>query len=64
MTAPTAELSTRSAECQLAAQGWDYRDLHGSCRQTKDIPLPHSSGILLVRRCGCSCHRYNGRAAE
>jgi hypothetical protein len=48
-----------SAECTLA-QRPDYRDMHRTCRRTKDIPLPHSNGILLVRRCGCSCHRKAG----
>lgn len=50
---------TLSAECTLG-QRPDYRDLHRECRQTKDVPLPHSSGILLVRRCGCACHRRGG----
>lgn len=51
MTAP----ATRSAECALAAQK-GYEGLHLDCRQTEDIPLPHSIGILLVERCSCSCH--------
>ncbi|WP_173263389.1 hypothetical protein [Streptomyces pacificus] len=46
-----------SAECALA-QRPEYKDLHRQCRQTKDVPLPHSSGILLVRRCTCPHHRY------
>lgn len=50
-----------SVECALAQQP-DYNDLHHQCRQTEDIPLPHSSGLLLVRRCTCSHHRYNVRA--
>jgi hypothetical protein len=53
----TAEESTRSAECQLAARGRGYKDLHGWCRQTDDIPLPYGRGILLQRRCRCTCHR-------
>ncbi|MDW4905410.1 hypothetical protein RB628_08625 [Streptomyces sp. ADMS] len=32
-------------------------DMHGRCRQTKDVPLPHSKGILLQARCRRSCHR-------
>ncbi|WP_173264757.1 hypothetical protein [Streptomyces pacificus] len=46
-----------SAECALA-QRPEYKDLHRQCRQTKDVSLPHSSGILLVRRCTCPHHRY------
>lgn len=48
-----------SAECALAAQRSEYRDLHAICRRTEGIPLPHASGILLQRRCGCTCHRNN-----
>ena len=58
MTAPPVDIETRSAECALAAQP-DYADLHVDCRQTKDIPLPRGSGILLIRRCTCPCHAYN-----
>lgn len=47
-----------SAECTLA-QRPAYRDLHGQCRRTEDVPLPHSHGILLMQRCGCACHSYN-----
>jgi hypothetical protein len=49
---PTAELS---AECALAARS-DYGQLHGTCRQAADVPLPHGLGMLLMRRCPCSCH--------
>lgn len=64
MTPSTAQTDAASvamsAECRLA-QRPEYRGVHDDCRQTKDIPLPHSGGrILLARRCGCSCHRYNG----
>lgn len=45
-----------SAECTLASKP-GYGDVHAMCRQTQDIPLPHSTGILLVHRCRCSCHR-------
>lgn len=47
-----------SAECTLARQ--DYRYMHRHCRRTGHIPLPHSSRVLLVRRCGCPCHRKAG----
>lgn len=59
MTAPVDNPASLSAECTLA-QRQDYRDVHRDCRQTKDIPLPHGGGILLQRRCGCTCHRLNG----
>lgn len=52
-TAPDTD--TMSAECALA-QRPGYEDLHRECRRTEDVPLPHSVGILLVRRCGCPCH--------
>jgi hypothetical protein len=50
-----------SAECALAAQP-GYGGLHATCRQTRDIPLPHSNGIVLVPRCGCHCHARAARA--
>lgn len=56
MSSSTQEAPTLSVECELAKRP-DYKDVHNSCRQTKDIPLPHGSGILLQRRCGCTCHR-------
>ncbi|WP_155059928.1 hypothetical protein [Streptomyces blattellae] len=58
MTAPTTETDRPplSAECTLAQQP-DYRDVHGLCRQIKDVPLPYSHGGWLVRRCTCACHR-------
>lgn len=43
-----------SAECQVGRQP-GYGDLHDTCRQT-DIPLPNGGGLLLQRRCGCTCH--------
>ncbi|MER6075690.1 hypothetical protein ABT187_44425 [Streptomyces sp. NPDC001817] len=58
MSAPAVDLSDRSAECALAARD-GYKDLHRSCRQTKDVPLPHHRDILLVKRCTCWCHRYS-----
>ncbi|MEV0477155.1 hypothetical protein [Streptomyces prunicolor] len=45
----------RSAECAVAALD-GYQELHHDCRQTKDIPLPHGGGLVLVRRCTCPCH--------
>ncbi|WP_405643226.1 hypothetical protein [Streptomyces sp. NBC_00019] len=56
MSTPATEAPSLSAECTLAELP-EYSELHGDCRQTKDIPLPGFSGILLQRRCLCSCHR-------
>ncbi|GAA3783911.1 hypothetical protein GCM10022403_018250 [Streptomyces coacervatus] len=61
MTAPATEAPPLSAECKLAERP-GYKDLHGNCHE-KDIPLPHGGGILLQGRCGCYCHRLNGRAS-
>lgn len=58
MIAPVAKAPPSSAECTLA-QRPEHKELHGDCRQTRNIPLPHASGILLQRRCGCACHSYN-----
>lgn len=55
MTAAIDDPSTRSAECAVAALD-GYQELHHECRQTKDIPLPHGAGLVLVRRCTCPCH--------
>ncbi|WP_155060142.1 hypothetical protein [Streptomyces blattellae] len=44
-----------SAECALA-QRPEFGTFHGGCRQTRDIPLPYSRGLLLMRRCPCACH--------
>jgi hypothetical protein len=63
MTAQTEDSSTMSAECIVAQQPY-YRGLHKDCRQTKDIPLPHGGGILLMPRCDCSCHQYSQRFPE
>lgn len=60
MSGPTAtDRPPLSAECTLARQQ-GYKDVHRECTQTKDVPLPHSLGVLLVRRCGCSCHGRRG----
>lgn len=45
-----------SAECTLGRQR-GYEDVHALCRQTRDIPLPYSTGILLAHRCSCVCHQ-------
>ncbi|MCX4558115.1 hypothetical protein OHA02_18135 [Streptomyces phaeochromogenes] len=55
MSAPTVDTDTMSAECAVA-QRPEYKSLHHYCTQTEDVPLPHSYGILLVRRCTCTCH--------
>lgn len=57
-TATAADV-TLSAECTLGQQP-GYKDVHRECRQTEDVSLPHSNGILLVARCGCACHRRGG----
>ncbi|MFD4553042.1 hypothetical protein ACFWP5_01755 [Streptomyces sp. NPDC058469] len=44
-----------SAECTLAERP-GYEDLHSECRQTQDVFLPRSAGILLTPRCGRDCH--------
>ncbi len=46
---------TLSAECTVAKRP-EYADLHDECRDTKDIPLPHGHGIILIHRCRCACH--------
>lgn len=45
-----------SAECALGRRP-GYEDLHGVCSRTRDVPLPYTPGILLVRRCTCACHK-------
>ena len=52
----TTQEQPLSPECTLGRQP-AYRDVHAQCRQTRDVPLPHSTGILLVARCTCTCHR-------
>lgn len=46
-----------SAECTVALRP-DCKGMHAKCRQTEDIPLPHSTGILLLARCRCACHPW------
>ncbi|GGW25677.1 hypothetical protein [Streptomyces xantholiticus] len=49
MSAPVTDPPPLSAECTLG-QRPGYKDVHRQCRQTKDVPLPHSNGaVLLVR---------------
>ena len=60
-TSRTAEAPNLSAECTLAKRP-DYTDMHDRCRQTKDIPLHHSTRILLQARCRCTCHTRTGGA--
>ncbi|MFF4798406.1 hypothetical protein ACFY1U_08325 [Streptomyces sp. NPDC001351] len=48
-----------SAECALAGRA-GYEDVHGACRQLRDVLLPHSPGLLLENRCGCGCHPPDG----
>ncbi|MFI5798603.1 hypothetical protein [Streptomyces sp. NPDC051677] len=51
-----ADVTDLSVECTLGRKA-GYESVHGWCRQLKDVPLPHSTGVLLVRRCRCACHR-------
>lgn len=61
-TPSTVEASSLSAECTLAKRP-DYTGMHDRCRQTEDVPLPHSTGILLWPRCRCTCHEQTGGAS-
>ncbi|EKX66622.1 hypothetical protein STRIP9103_04076 [Streptomyces ipomoeae 91-03] len=45
-----------SAECALAGRR-GHEDQHAQCRQIVDVPLPGASGMLLISRCLCACHR-------
>ncbi|MEU2930579.1 hypothetical protein ABZ636_36960 [Streptomyces sp. NPDC007251] len=54
--APTTDTTNLSVECLLGREP-GYEDVHGECRQTNDVPLPYGRGILLARRCCCTCHR-------
>jgi hypothetical protein len=54
--APTEDATSLSVECLLGREP-GYEDVHALCHQSEDVPLPYGRGILLVRRCGCSCHR-------
>jgi hypothetical protein len=57
VTSSAAEAPPLSAECTLAQRD-GYEGLHLDCRQTKDIPLPGAVGVVLQRRCGCTCHSF------
>jgi hypothetical protein len=50
----------KSPECAVAARP-GYQDVHGQCRQTGDVPLPHAIGLTLVHRCTCRCHGYGSQ---
>ena len=54
-TAQRDDAEFLSAECTVGKQA-GFEALHGKCRQTKDVPLPHGGGLLLMRRCPCACH--------
>lgn len=57
MSSPGATDTTLSAECTVAKLP-EHTDMHGWCRQTKDIPVDHGTPrILLQRRCTCTCHK-------
>lgn len=51
----TTEAPPPSAECTVAKRP-GYEDLHSECRETQDVFLPGSTGILLRPHCGCDCH--------
>lgn len=53
---PTAAEQDLSAECDLG-QRPGYEELHGTCTQLADVPMPGVPAITLMRRCDCSCHR-------
>jgi hypothetical protein len=55
--AAPVDLSTLSPECAVGMRP-GYEDLHGECRQTRDIPLPHGGGIILEKRCRCPHHAW------
>ena len=58
----TTEAPNLSAECTVGNLP-DYTDMHGRCRQTKDISLPHGTGVLYQARCRCTCHARAGDAS-
>jgi hypothetical protein len=57
-TGADTDAASLSTECALA-QRPEYQDLHHECRQTRDVHLPHSKGLVLQRRCACPCHRQS-----
>jgi hypothetical protein len=46
---------TLSAECTVARQA-GYESLHKRCKSERNISLPYSTGVLLVKACTCRCH--------
>lgn len=48
-----------SAECTVARRP-EYSHFHETCRQARDIHMPHSDRVVLVPRCRCACHRTSG----
>jgi hypothetical protein len=62
VSASVTDTSTMSAECAVA-QRPGYEDLHRECRQTQDVSLPGATGVLLVRRCTCTCHTWGAGAS-
>ncbi|MBP5939880.1 hypothetical protein F3K43_30850 [Streptomyces sp. LBUM 1476] len=44
-----------SSSCAVARQ-FGPPSGHADCRLTKDIPLPHGGGIVLIPRCPCRIH--------
>lgn len=57
-TGDGVDAASLSAECALAQQP-EYKGLHHDCHRTKDVPLPHSRGLVLMPRCACPCHRQS-----
>jgi hypothetical protein len=55
MAATTVDDESLSSECTVGEE-LGYEHLHDRCTRTQDIPLPYSTGILLVKRCRCLCH--------
>ncbi|MGW4564164.1 hypothetical protein ACWEN3_17695 [Streptomyces sp. NPDC004561] len=58
MNETTVDTSGMSTECVLAQRS-HYKDLHRSCLQTEDVPLPHGGEIPPMSKCTCSHHSYN-----
>ncbi|WP_328838583.1 hypothetical protein [Streptomyces europaeiscabiei] len=61
MLRPSEADAALLAECALAGRP-GYEDLHRRCRQTADVPLPGTTGLLLMSACPCSCHHAPGTA--
>jgi hypothetical protein len=52
----TEKRAEPSDECRLAQEDKEYGELHDLCSLPRSVPLVHGGGILLARKCGCSCH--------